>query len=104
MDQQPGELEQEDHSPHRTRDGNRDGCLQEGLGSILQQRFHRRLLVSGGENSSHQCTAIDGGNLRGAGFLQEQGGNLGALEVGQYYSCGICQQNGGGGGGPYPFC
>ena len=34
-------------------------CLQDGLGSVLQWRFHGRLLVSGRENSSHQCTRID---------------------------------------------
>ena len=94
VDQQSGELEWKSHSTHSTRNGNRDGCLQEGLGSVLQRRFHRRMLVPGGENSSHQCPGIDGSNLWSAGLLQGQEGNFSAVEVRQCYGRGICQQNG----------
>ena len=91
VDQQFGELERKDHSTGNPRDRDRDRCLQDGLGSVLQQRFHERLLVSGRENSSHQCTRINRSNIRSASLLQ---GNFCAVEVGQCYICGVCQQNG----------
>ena len=94
VDQQFGELEWEDHSSDNPRDRDRDRCLQDGLGSVLQWRFHGRLLVSGRENSSHQCTRIDCGDIRSASLLQGQEGNFCAVEIGQCYSCGVCQQNG----------
>lgn len=86
----------EGNSTYSPRDGAISWrCLQDRLGSVLQRRFHGRLLVSRRGNSSYRCTGID---CRSASLFQEQAGDFSALEVGICCRCGIFQQEGEGWG------
>ena len=50
----PRQLERENNPDDDPRIGDRDGCVQDRLGSVLSRRVHRRVLVKGREDASHK--------------------------------------------------
>ena len=80
VDPTPRQLEWENNPDDCPRISDRDGCFQEGLGSILSRRVHRRVLVGGREDASHKCPRTDSGDIWNSGFLQEQRSSIGSVE------------------------
>ena len=86
VDEQFRELEWKSNPGIYSRDGNRDRCFEDGLGSLLHGRVYRGLLVSGGENASHQCPRVDGSNIWDTSLLQRQTSDVGTVEDRQFNS------------------
>jgi len=78
-----------------TRHDTINGCLQEGLGSVLSRTKNRGTLDLNRKSEAYQCTRIDGSQISYHDFHITQTGSIYASKDGQHCSSQIHSEDGG---------
>ena len=76
VDEEPICLERESNSGPRSKFGDRNGCLKEGVGSLLSRSDDRRLLEFSGSRASHKFPGDASSILCDQGICQGSSGSL----------------------------